>query len=178
MFSEPMAFERITHYGYNELDSLHWEENYNVVDNTPEFAYSYERIFDSLNRHIELRIHRSDGTQRLVYKNNYDETGRMVERDLDSEREVYTYLDNGRIASIRLQFNNSDLSIGQLLRYDARYRLVAKKYFITRGDIIPETGEGNIEEFDYDDQDLLVEKRVYDPRFGFGLQGRITYKYY
>ena len=178
MISEPLEIERITHYVYNELDSLHWEETYNVVENNPEFAYGYERIFDALNRFIERRIHRSDGTQRLVYKNIYDESGRMVERNLDTEREVFTYFDDGRIATIRLQYNNSDLSIGQLFRYDTKDLLVAKEYFITRGDSIPESGEGNIEEFDYDDKNYLIEKRFYDPNFGFGLQGRITFEYY
>ncbi|WP_157972220.1 hypothetical protein [Pleomorphovibrio marinus] len=37
---------------------------------------------------------------------------------------------------------------------------------------------GNVEEFDYDDQGRLVEKRLYDPNFRFSPRGRITYEYY
>jgi hypothetical protein len=54
----------------------------------------------------------------------------------------------------------------------------AKENFVIRADSIPESGEGNIEEFDYDEQNRLVESRYYDPNFGFVLRGRITYEYY
>ncbi|WP_209331251.1 hypothetical protein [Lunatimonas salinarum] len=168
-----------TYYVYNELDSLHWERRYNITGDQRVFNLAYERVFDPQNRPIELRAHLADDTERWVYRNHFDDNNRLVNREMpNGEREVYTYLDNGRIATIRIQYNNSDLSIGHLYRYDDKNRLIAKEYFVIRGDSIPESGEGNIEEFDYDEQNRLVESRYYDPNFGFVLQGRITYEYY
>lgn len=173
------VFLTATRYTYNERDCLVWDKKYHLIDEQPIFNLAYERIFDSQNRPVEVRVYRADGTERLVYQNHFDDADRLVMRELGGgEREVYTYFDDGRIATMRQQFSNSDLSIGHLYRYDENDRLVAKEYFLSRGDTIPESGEGNIEEFDYDEWDRLSEKRVYDPNFGFVMRGRITYEYY
>lgn len=170
-------FHKINTYTYNELDCLVWEKKYDLVDDQCSFNLAYKKVFDSQNRPIELHVHRADGSQDVVYRNTYNDAGKLVERDVRGEREVYTYLENGRIASMR-QYSAGDIAIGHLYRYDEKNRLVAKEYFVSRRDTIPEEGEGNIEEFDYDDQDRLVEKRVYAPTWGFELQARVVFEYY
>ncbi|WP_035807178.1 hypothetical protein [Lunatimonas lonarensis] len=173
------VFHSDTRYEYNELDCLVWDKKYNLIDEEPVFNLAYERIFDPETRQTEVRAHRADGTERWVYRNLFDDNNRLVKREMQGgEWEVYTYMADGKTATMRQQFANSDLSIGHLYRYDDNQRLIAKEYFVIRGDSIPESGEGNIEEFDYDDQNRLVESRYYDPNFGFVLQGRITYEYY
>jgi hypothetical protein len=179
LISEPLASKSITINKFNELDCLRWQKKYNIVEGIPEFHVGYERVYDSHNRHIELILHHPDGSHQLAYRNEYDESGVLLERDhMIGEKEVYTYFDDGRVATMRWQYTDSDLSIGQLYRYDERNRVVAKEHFMARGGNIPESREGNVEEFDYDDQGRLVEKRLYDPNFGFSPRGRITYEYY
>lgn len=91
------------------------------------------------------------------------------------ERQVYHYDGDGKI-SLRLWMLEDVVFEGYIYRYNERGLLVAEEFF--KSNVIPEQGEGVALEYNYDERDRMIEKRRFDPYWGFVMTDILTYRYW
>lgn len=145
----------------------------------------YEYIFENGGQIEKVISHSPDRPSRFFYQNIYDEQGRLIEKQFTEDRYGEKYMFEYEGDRIRAMLwtsgkNENDdtkpIVLGHLYRYNEKGLLVAKEYFKTRK--IPETGEGNMFEYEYDKHGRLIEEREYVPTQGFAPLLRKTYEYY
>ncbi|MBR9778125.1 MAG: hypothetical protein GYB55_25085, partial [Cytophagales bacterium] len=172
-------------YLFDDQDRLIERKNYYLDTGIPSLYRRYEHIYEKDGLIEKVISHSQDRPSRFFYQDIYDEEGKLIEKQFTEdgygEKYIYEYEGDRIRAMLWTSGKNENddtmpIVLGHLYRYNEKGLLVAKEYFKTRK--IPETGEGNMFEYEYDKHDRLIEEREYVPTQGFAPLLRKTYEYY